>query len=230
MLFEIVLVVVQLVEVVLVERAFAEVVLVEVAFVARRLGAAARGRVAYGRTAGEVPPLVRVLPGSHGCAPIARLSTGTHAAARRPAQDGPMPHTVVPGVPAVLWQAAGYLAFSLAFAVAAARELWAGTSPAHAYRQWTVALWTMPGFFLALALNPFRDGTPARFLAAAAGRRGGQRGAAHPHRARGRPGLSAAGRPRRTSGRQSSASSFRPSGQSPRADAELRCPCAPTST
>ncbi|MEV0537488.1 hypothetical protein [Kitasatospora sp. NPDC050463] len=78
-----------------------------------------------------------------------------------------MPHTA-PGVPVVLWPAVGYLALYLLLALAAARELRARAGPAGVLRQWTVALWTMPGFFLATVLSPLRDGTAARFLSATA--------------------------------------------------------------
>ncbi|MBV6700529.1 hypothetical protein [Kitasatospora aureofaciens] len=78
-----------------------------------------------------------------------------------------MPHSFL-GVPAVFWPSVGYLAVYGVLALAAARELRAGTSAANAVRQWTAVIWTMPGFLLALAVNPFRDGTPARFLSATA--------------------------------------------------------------
>ncbi|MGV9264777.1 hypothetical protein ACWDRR_08965 [Kitasatospora sp. NPDC003701] len=78
-----------------------------------------------------------------------------------------MPHTAL-GVPAVLWPAVGYLALYLLLALAAAREPRAGAGPAGALRQWTVALWTMPGYFLAIALGPVRDATAVRFLSATA--------------------------------------------------------------
>ncbi|MFE3877738.1 hypothetical protein ACFXPX_25515 [Kitasatospora sp. NPDC059146] len=78
-----------------------------------------------------------------------------------------MPHSFL-GVPAVLWPSIGYLAGYLVIAVAAARELRGGVSAANAVRQWTAVVWTMPGFLLAMAVNPFPDGTAARFLSATA--------------------------------------------------------------
>lgn len=78
-----------------------------------------------------------------------------------------MPHSFL-GVPAVFWPSTGYLAGYLVIAVTAARELRAGVSAANAVRQWTAVVWTMPGFLLAMAVNPFPDGTSARFLTATA--------------------------------------------------------------
>ncbi|MFF7990786.1 hypothetical protein ACFZDG_13485 [Kitasatospora xanthocidica] len=91
-----------------------------------------------------------------------------------------MPHSIL-GVPAVLCPSIGYLAGSLAIGLAAAYELRAcagagadtgaggGTGrAATAVRQWTAVVWTMPGFVIAMTLNPFPDGTPARFLSATA--------------------------------------------------------------
>ncbi|MFE6056830.1 hypothetical protein ACFQ6N_39345 [Kitasatospora sp. NPDC056446] len=78
-----------------------------------------------------------------------------------------MPHSIL-GVPAVFWPSTGYLAGYLVIALAAAAELRAGVSAANAVRQWTAVVWTMPGFLLAMTVNPFPDGTAARFLSATA--------------------------------------------------------------
>ncbi|MFF4381318.1 hypothetical protein [Kitasatospora sp. NPDC001547] len=90
-----------------------------------------------------------------------------------------MPHSVL-GVPAVLCPSIGYLAGYLVIGLAAAHELRAepraspraeprgGAGPAGAVRQWTAVVWTMPGFLHAMTLNPFPDGTAARFLSATA--------------------------------------------------------------
>ncbi|MFJ6383954.1 hypothetical protein ACIQI7_28620 [Kitasatospora sp. NPDC092039] len=98
-----------------------------------------------------------------------------------------MPHSVL-GVPAVLCPSIGYLAGYLVIGLAAAHELRAEpraspraepradphadprgeAGPAGAVRQWTAVVWTMPGFLHAMTLNPFPDGTAARFLSATA--------------------------------------------------------------
>ncbi|MGW2373391.1 hypothetical protein [Kitasatospora sp. NPDC001683] len=76
-----------------------------------------------------------------------------------------MPHSF-PGVPAVRWPSTGYLAVCLLLIPAAARELRAGVAAAHSVRQWRAVLLTMPTFLLTTIVNPFPDGTPARFLSA----------------------------------------------------------------
>ncbi|GHF60762.1 hypothetical protein GCM10018790_43510 [Kitasatospora xanthocidica] len=91
-----------------------------------------------------------------------------------------MPHSIL-GVPAVLCPSTGYLAGSLAIGLAAAYELRAGAGAAAAadtggggggagtaVRQWIAVVWTMPGFLIAMTLNPFPDGSTARFLSATA--------------------------------------------------------------
>ncbi|MEU9040788.1 MULTISPECIES: hypothetical protein [unclassified Kitasatospora] len=80
-----------------------------------------------------------------------------------------MPHSIL-GVPAVFCPSIGYLAGSLVIGLAAAHERRAATGPgaANAVRQWTAVVWTMPGFLLAMTVNPFPDGTAARFLSATA--------------------------------------------------------------
>ncbi|MER7585273.1 hypothetical protein [Kitasatospora sp. NPDC097691] len=78
-----------------------------------------------------------------------------------------MPHSFL-GVPAVLCPSIGYLAGYLVIGLAAAHELRAGRSAANAARQWTAVVWTMPGFLSAMTVNPFPDGTAARFLSATA--------------------------------------------------------------
>lgn len=80
---------------------------------------------------------------------------------------GAMPHSIL-GVPAVFWPSIGYLAGYLVIGLAAARELRAGTSAANGVRQWTAVVWTMPGFLPAMVVNPFPDGSAARFLSATA--------------------------------------------------------------
>ncbi|WP_406208901.1 hypothetical protein OH807_37745 [Kitasatospora sp. NBC_01560] len=88
-----------------------------------------------------------------------------------------MPHTVL-GLPAVLCPSAGYLAVASVLALAAAwepsaaressgvRGPSAGPGPAGHGRRWAAALWAMPGYFPALVLSPWPDGTSARFLGA----------------------------------------------------------------
>ncbi|MFD8755291.1 hypothetical protein ACFV0O_30605 [Kitasatospora sp. NPDC059577] len=78
-----------------------------------------------------------------------------------------MPHSIL-GVPAVLCPSAGYLAGYLVVGLAAARESRAGTGATAAVAQWTAVIWTTPGFLLAMTLNPYPDGTAARFLSATA--------------------------------------------------------------
>ncbi|MET8544626.1 hypothetical protein ABZW03_28885 [Kitasatospora sp. NPDC004799] len=92
-----------------------------------------------------------------------------------------MPHSFL-GVPAVLCPSIGYLAGYLVIGLAAAHELRAepraeaaaavgpaaGAGAASAVRQWTAVVWTMPGYLHGMTLNPFPDGTAARFLSATA--------------------------------------------------------------